>query len=693
MAYRMGVSPVANGFGYARRRWEWAAVLVAALYAGCTAPDCPVGTVERNGNCIELEVDLGDGGPDGEAPTGTMENEQTGNGTRDGGTIGRPGVGGAGKGGSGARASGDGGGGGSSDMGSARSGTGGSSSTTAGTGGSDESAGTGGSGGKPGSMTGGTGGNTAGAGGSGPPPMVDPCDGQGGEAVCDKEVMLHCNANGTTGAQEACPNEMFCQIGLASGTCAVCNPGSFMCDDVNLIECNDAGQYGDGTPCVSAALCNAKAGACTMNACVPNTKVCADSGTLQTCNADGTKLTDREPCGANLCDAKNKRCYKCIPSAKRCDGTNLVSCSADGLIMQSSECPAGGECMMPSCSASSCKTMPKPAHMECTTGVCDGDGTCVGCVNGEDCDTNQVCTGGRCVNKVCTPNMTTCTSGGMLQTCSADGTMQMDGRNCGAGLCDAPNKTCYACKPNTDTCENGGAVHCDASGKQTTTACTAANECSTSSCSGGKCVPGKKGPGTACLNNTKKCDGNGNCSWDCNGNDCESGEVCNLTTHKCDATCQNGKVDTDLGEKCDPTAPEWKDSQGACSSTCQPNTLIYRECFTTGNPCWPGTNEYYCAPTGSCSKACSTGSDCEGAGAGATCLNMGPNHGRVCGVPCGGSSDNCPGLLTCQFIGGVGDFSSPYRMCGWMSVDLDNSIPWCPTASGFEADACVPPPV
>lgn len=544
----------------------------------------------------------------------------------------------------------------------------------------------------------GSGGASGSAGSDASSAASNPCRGRTGGTLCDKSVLLHCDASGKPAERETCSDEMSCQLGLSTGKCSKCNPGSFKCTGAQLESCNSTGQYVMGETCSSAALCNATAGACTTDICAPNTMSCAADGTLQTCNADGSAIIGSKPCGANKCDAQNKRCIACVASSKACDGDSVVTCAADGLSMELTACNAGGaECMAATCVGDACAMSPMPAKTKCAAGICDGSGECVGCLTDPDCTgANEACVDQRCITKVCTANETICTSDGTLQTCNSDGTsVEGTPRACGPGLCDAENKTCFGCVPNKNTCNGATAVRCSAAGVPTNEVCTAANDCSTAMCdpAGGVCKYGKQPPGSACTGSggAHLCDGQGNCSWECNGNDCAAGSVCNTTTHQCENLCPNGTVDD--GEQCDPMAGAWINS-GACTG-CRRTESVYRKCQTVGEPCWPGTTDYYCSPVGSCSRACTLGNDapCAIMGKTARCLDMGPGHGPVCGIVCSGAgapTSTCGSGLTCQYVGPVGSTTAP-RLCGWLSVDLDSMTPWCPagTSCCFDAATCL----
>jgi hypothetical protein len=362
------------------------APLIAVWLIGCDGPGCPKDTVQDGNVCRHVAPqssasDAGDTAKSGEKSDAvslgstSAGSSATGNGSPAKGSAGQTA--------------------GSGTM-SASAAAGSAAAASAGTGGTSNAAGSGGSAGK----NAGTGASGADANsGSGP------CQGKAGATVCDKAVMHHCSAAGTSDSQKVCMNDMYCQVGLESGECAVCNPGTFECTGTRLDECTAAGQYMMKDTCPSAALCKKAAGACTDMVCNPNAKTCAADGTLQTCNADGSAFVSPESCGANLCDATRGRCNKCVPGATRCDGTaTAMKCNSDGQSEAPTPCTAAaGGCATSSCSAGECRAGLKPAGTTCLgTNMCTRDGQCVECLAATDCDSSsQMCVGGACLAKPC----------------------------------------------------------------------------------------------------------------------------------------------------------------------------------------------------------------------------------------------------------------------------------------------------
>lgn len=222
-----------------------------------------------------------------------------------------------------------------------------------------------------------------------------PCLGRANENVCDDSVMHHCDSSGVSVAPENCMSAALCQVGVMSGACAQCAPGTFRCTNATLEVCMQNGQFGFQETCASEGLCKADAGQCTDMMCMPNAKTCRSDGTLRTCNADGSAFAPSDmSCGSGLCDQANGRCNECVPSSKHCDGTAVVTCSADGQSVSTMECAPRGECWTASCSGSACQNAAKPANnsSRCNVnGYCDGRGNCVACLADSHCGLNQKC--------------------------------------------------------------------------------------------------------------------------------------------------------------------------------------------------------------------------------------------------------------------------------------------------------------
>ena len=462
----------------------------------------------------------------------------------------------------------------------------------------------------------GTSGTSAIGGGSASSP-IDRCKNQSGQSVCDGSVMYRCDEVGATIGQEMCANEMYCLFGLSIGECAACNPGEFRCTGATLEKCSPEGQYGAPETCATEALCNASAGACTEMVCLPNEKTCASDGTLQLCNDDGSALTDLEMCGANMCDAQNKRCYVCIPNAASCSGDDVIQCGPDGLTMGSTSCTQGvDECLAGTCAAGGqCESMPKARGEPCSVGKCDGAGACLRCLDDTECRGAGECSEGVCSDGAC------------------ESRPKMEGADCGLGKCDGRGRCAECirdseCRPSGECflarCENGmcnttipksvtescsGGRVCDGAGRCAD--CNARSErptqrcgfcgSQTRTCNGGNwsdwgqclnegCSPGSTDTAGCPARESRVC--GSNCMW--GACECMSGE------HKCDGQCVPDVSPVNCGQRCDPCpAPRGVGPGGAgqgvatcengrCSFTCFNGTRCGGGCCPTPNECIGG---------------------------------------------------------------------------------------------------------
>lgn len=545
-----------------RRLWVWVQTF-CVLATGCSDAVCPSGTVEVMSRCIRQDARTDDQSTSSSANTA---DPNTGAPTPDGGSAG--GVSGT-SGGSAVRMS-------SQAGGQSGSATVGMSSGR----------------GTPGDMQ---------AGGR------EACVGASGARVCVGSVLHICGNDGRTAAEMPCENETLCQLGKSTGKCATCSPGTHRCNGAELSECRQ-GEWAVIRSCDSPGLCNADAGACTAMACQPNMKGCGLNGDLKTCNADGSEFSETQPCGANLCDAENQRCNKCVPGATRCVGSAaLATCAPDGQGSTTMDCASNDECLTAACAGDACQTTPKASGTACSAGKCDGVGRCMGCLAASDCKPQAEC------------YMATCTSGACMNTPKARGVSCSNGR-----MCDGRGG-CVQCVSEAD---------CDAP------------DCTRATCTAGMCGT-MPSPETATCS-TGVCNGAGKCV-ECNtrnSSKCSSNEMC--MSNQCIAKpCGNGVIDP--GELCETAGPAAYEP-GSCDATqCRLTDTAYYPC--RGMSLCPFNNSdqqgWFCAPNGACSHACSVDSQCRTVSGNAQCVSVA--GGRFCGISCSrvGSSAGCPAGLTC----------------------------------------------
>lgn len=252
---------------------------------------------------------------------------------------------------------------------------------------------------------------------------VDPCVSSPDQALCVGPLLVRCDAQGKTIAQESCSSAAQCQLGLAPKHCPLCTPGAYRCSGAALARCTtDGASWQALETCASAALCNETMGKCSTAACESTSRGCVGDK-LYGCAPDLSGAVMIEACGAGLCDDVEKACDVCAAKARSCVDDAVEVCDSQGHAatrtpcsgatpkcnaghcvecVQPSDCPApASSCATAICNGSSatCGVDNKAAHEACAGGVCDGAGACVGCVNSSDCKQagKGVCLNAQCV--------------------------------------------------------------------------------------------------------------------------------------------------------------------------------------------------------------------------------------------------------------------------------------------------------
>jgi hypothetical protein len=452
--------------------------------------------------------------------------------------------------------------------------------------------------------------------------VADVCRGSAGQAVCDGQgVMYQCNAQGVIDSQKSCSSPQLCQKGLPARVCATCVPSEYRCTDTHLERCDDKGSaFTSVKDCGVAGLCKASAGDCTTAACAANSFTC-EGDELRQCNKDQTGFQDVKACNAGLCDKAGGQCDVCVAGTKHCEGANVMTCNAQEQGYDSTPCAGttkhcvgGGQCVAcaadtdcpapaSACTVAHCNIgtgvcEPQPAAKQTACGatrMCDVMGTCVECLNDNDCPDP-----GACKVKSCNMSSHTCRRQNASSSVS-----------CGAG------------------------EHCDGAGK--CVQCSSASECSnktcqTASCTGGQCTwapvsSGQSDPSTC--NGGQVCDGKGGCVECVSGAQCtqfNGGSGCTVgvcqMTHcvgqpkpgscgtmkvcdagQCVASCGDGKVEVEAGEACDPKATT--NNINCNPATCQFDSP-YFACTNLNSACGVAGECFYnyCAPKCDANNPC-----------------------------------------------------------------------------------------
>jgi plastocyanin len=135
----------------------------------------------------------------------------------------------------------------------------------------------------------------------------------------------------------------------------------------------------------------------------------------------------------------------------QCDGNgDAFSAVDDGDVPED-----GNACTQDLCAAGVPSNPPAPPHAPCPSGVCDGAGACVGCVDGADC-ASAVCTGNVCQAPTCSDGVrngseTGVDCGGSCPAC-AGSTCAAD-VDCASGMCFASR-----CQADLNGCTPAGAT-------------------------------------------------------------------------------------------------------------------------------------------------------------------------------------------------------------------------------------------
>lgn len=219
-----------------------------------------------------------------------------------------------------------------------------------------------------------------------------------------------------------------------------------------------------GVPCGTAGICNAS------GQCVGCNTAADCQGTDDFCK---TKTCVNNVCGVSFTGTNTP-----LPAADQSTGDCASKvCNGSGdvtTIAAPTDLPVDGNaCTLDQCvGGSTPQNPPAPSGATCSSGggtVCNGNGSCVQCVNATQCGTPAVCNTKSCVANQCvngfSPSTQQCGGG----TC-ASGTAQLPDFCNGSGTCvDAGTESCspYVCGPAacTGSCSSdagcsGGAI-CD----------------------------------------------------------------------------------------------------------------------------------------------------------------------------------------------------------------------------------------
>lgn len=452
------------------------------------------------------------------------------------------------------------------------------------------------------------------------PSLLAACVGNLGKSVCTGSAMQHCNDRGLSTGTETCQSERLCQLGLDKGHCLKCAPGSFKCTGAKLEKCSDDGeQWLASQTCTTAALCNETAGACTSAACSASQKRCTGD-TLERCNAGATGFELDTMCMPALCDQVGQQCDICLPKSRSCASTSSYRlCVDSGQSYTTAACPS-------------------------TTPYCTGSGSCTACLNDAHCADPGECRSATCSAGACVPSndriSTSCklASGGSGLCDGAGNCLQClnEGDACtlsagGSGICNDKH-ACVQCNQPSD-CKN------TINSCQERT-CSAAGVCGTRARTGNTCASGycnSAAQCVACLESPNTCSGSLPYCVSAVCRQCTLDSHCGSTqlqcrNNQCINRCGNGTIERSIGEDCEAGVGGWTSSNCVL---CKQNvyTPSAGSCNFSSSPPTAPTDDF--VGPGNCPRF---------TGYTPTCLNL---SGSGCYIACN-DDGYCPSRYTCQ---------------------------------------------
>lgn len=407
----------------------------------------------------------------------------------------------------------------------------------------------------------------------------------------DDNTAFVCDATGTAKTQLPCAAHQYCD----SGACReeVCAPSSVTCAGSAVVTCNALGSSATVEPCSSEATCASSTwgcscvgGKCEVRACSPGTSRCAGNST-QSCNADGLAYGDLAACGSDQVCLDSACVPKaCTPNSRECIGDTLVVCNQSGTSRGETDCKLTQDICTGTGAAATCTDrVCTPNATSCdsanTVLICDARGAAQ---TSNACAAGQYCEGGVCRNQVCEPSSVTCSANAVV-TCNSVGSASTISQCPGDATCASSPYGCSCsggacvqriCSPGSSRCAGNSIQTCNSDGLAygQLTSCGDTHVCVDGSCHLRVCTAGARacvgdtltvcnqtGTGetqTNCQSTQKYCSGTGAASsctaWvctpstmTCNANDtavlaCDS-RGASQTSSVCpvDEVCSNGE--------------------------------------------------------------------------------------------------------------------------------------------------------
>jgi alpha-tubulin suppressor-like RCC1 family protein len=249
---------------------------------------------------------------------------------------------------------------------------------------------------------------------------IDPTQGES-SSVFTTDV-LSCGGSGETVDRiDSCRlDASYCDD--TTGSCLVCEPGSYRCFGAYLTPCAANGSEYDFNAqqdCQFAALCNDEDGQCDAAECDKNTSQCTAAGELEACGISGTWERVMTCSSQAACHDDYMYCEICVPGSTYCNGDAVYQCNSTGTAVLFSQ----------QCEASACVEATNTAS--CNHAVCTGNGTY------NTCSSNTVY---QCADGTTTPTSTTMCTGS-------------------SPICYESN--CVSCIPGEHRCGGSGGTRLD----------------------------------------------------------------------------------------------------------------------------------------------------------------------------------------------------------------------------------------
>ena len=409
-----------------------------------------------------------------------------------------------------------------------------------------------------------------------------------------------------------------------------------------------------GFGCVNNGFADYCAGTCTPNqsSCVETTGVhtcaangkgfsatqyeCADTTSLKRCVGGALSESESELCALETPFCVDGACVECTGTTRECDSGTTTRRECVNGAWQTEDCwnrqDGNKTCYKGNCTpcndASFATCASDDTRRRCVEGAWDDtpctdptplckDGSCVGCLDDEDCPPTQSCSSNSCTcdeplelcGEVCVDTQTdashcgvcehecadptgTCAEGECV-ACALNGDCPATGQTCVDGECQCPNEQQVCDASCVDLSQDD--ANCGRCGK----ACPVSQQCEGGTCA---CIDSLTMCGETCVDTQTDASHCGVCEHECADptGTCAGGE--------CVACALNGDCPA-TGQTCVDGACQCPDEQQVCEASCVDTTssdAYCGDCFThcTETPTTPHCLDSACVE-------CRSSDDCE----------------------------------------------------------------------------------